>query len=136
MKYPVLITNQGETIAVAYDPAGIELAVQEHFVEPDIYLVGICFMAAEFSNGLMCDLEEITVYPYDELEEQQPSPEVTKLVEALEGIINPIQFIQERLREGERLDGMVAVQLANDAEYLKGIAKAALATYRKQGGNL
>ena len=84
MNFPVLITQQGETIAVAYDQAGIELAVQEHYVEPDIYLVGIGFMKAEFSDGMSCDLEEVVVYPYDGLGEQQPTPEVEKLVEALE----------------------------------------------------
>ena len=63
MKFPVIITHQGETIAVAYDQAGVELAVQEHFVEADIYLVGIGFMKAVFSDGLMCDLEEVEVYP-------------------------------------------------------------------------
>ena len=84
MNFPVLITQQGETIAVAYDQAGIELAVQEHYVEPDIYLVGIGFMKAEFSDGMSCDLEEVVVYPYDGLGEQQPTPEDEKLVEALE----------------------------------------------------
>ena len=88
MNYPVLITQQGETIAVAYDQAGIELAVQEHYVTPDNYLVGIGFMKAEFSDGMSCDLEEVVIYPYAELEEQQPSPEVAKLVEALEEIID------------------------------------------------
>lgn len=63
MNYPVLITQQGETIAVAYDQAGIELAVQEHYVTPDNYLVGVGFMKAVFSDGLMCDLEEVEVYP-------------------------------------------------------------------------
>ncbi len=63
MNFPVLITQQGETIAVAYDQAGIELAVQEHFADPDIYLVGVGFMKAVFSSELMCDLEEITIYP-------------------------------------------------------------------------
>jgi len=67
MNYPVLITNQGETIAVAFDSAGIELAVQEHYVEPDIYLVGVSFMTAEFSDGVSCDLEEITIYPSPDL---------------------------------------------------------------------
>ena len=66
MNYPVIITHQGETIAVAYDQAGIELAVQEHFVNPDIYLIGTGYMKAVFSDGLMCDLEEITIYPYDD----------------------------------------------------------------------
>ena len=63
MNYPVLITQQGETIAVAYDQSGIELAVQEHYVTPDNYLVGVGFMKAVFSDGLMCDLEEVEVYP-------------------------------------------------------------------------
>lgn len=75
MNYPVLITQQGETIAVAYDQLGIELAVQEHYVTPDNYLVGVGFMKAVFSDGLMCDLEEVVVYPYDEDAEQQPTPE-------------------------------------------------------------
>lgn len=66
MNFPVIITHQGEPIAVTYNLSGIELAVQEHFVEPDIYLVGVGFMKAEFSNGLSCDLEEITIYPYDD----------------------------------------------------------------------
>lgn len=66
MNFPVIITHQGEAIAVVYDMPSIELAVQEHFVEPDIYLVGVGFMKAEFSNGLSCDLEEITIYPYDD----------------------------------------------------------------------
>lgn len=63
MNCPVLISHQGETIAVAYDLSGIERAVQERFVDPNIYLVGVSFMKAEFSNGMTCDLEEFTVYP-------------------------------------------------------------------------
>ena len=63
MNYPVLITQQGETIAVAYDQAGIELAVQEHYVTPDNCRVGVGVMKAVFSDGLMCDLEEVEVYP-------------------------------------------------------------------------
>ena len=67
---------------------------------------------------------------------EHPAPEVAKLVEALEEIVNPVRFMRERLEEGEQLNGMVAVQLAKDAEYLKGIAIAALATHRKQGGDV
>ena len=66
MNFPVIITHQGEAIAVVYNLSGTEQAVQEHFVEPDIYLVGVGFMKAVFSNGLECDLEEITIYPYDD----------------------------------------------------------------------
>lgn len=61
-------------------------------------------------------------------------PDVTQLVEALEEISDPIRFMGERLKEGERLNGMAAVQLAGDASYLRGIAIAALAAHRKQGG--
>ena len=59
---------------------------------------------------------------------------VQRLVDALEEIIHPVRFMQERLEEGERLNGMVAVQLAEDAEYLRGIAIATLAAHRKQEG--
>lgn len=58
---------------------------------------------------------------------------VQGLVDALEEIIHPVQFMQERLEEGEQLNGMVAVQLADDAEYLRDIAIAALEVHRKKG---
>ena len=64
--------------------------------------------------------------------EQQSAPDVSGLVKALEEIINPVRFMQERLEEGMRLNGMAAVQLAEDAEYLRDIAIAALEAYRKQ----
>lgn len=63
----------------------------------------------------------------------QPDPSVSALVEALEEISDPIRFMEERLEEGERLNGMAAVQLAKDASYLRGIALKALATYHNQG---
>ena len=63
---------------------------------------------------------------------QQPAPDVSALVEALEEISDPIRFMEERLEEGERLNGMAAVQLAGDASYLRGIARAVLAAHRKQ----
>ena len=62
----------------------------------------------------------------------QPTPDVVKLVKALEEIINPVRFMQERLEEGMRLNGIAAVQLAEDSEYLRDIAIAALEAYRKQ----
>ena len=65
---------------------------------------------------------------------QQPTPDVGELIVALEEIIHPVRFMQARLEEGEQLNGMVAVQLTKDPEYLKDIAKAALANYRKQIG--
>lgn len=68
--------------------------------------------------------------------EQVPTSDVAALVEALEEIINPVRFMQERLEEGEQLNGMAAIQLAKDPEYLKDIAKAALTNYHKHKGDL
>lgn len=58
------------------------------------------------------------------------------LMEALEEIIAPIPFMEKRLKDDERLNGLVAVQLAQDAEYLRDIAYKAITTYRKQKGDL
>lgn len=55
--------------------------------------------------------------------------DVEKLAEALQEIINPIEKMRKDLKEDERLEGMYAVQLSNDANYLKSIAKKALAGY-------
>ena len=50
-----------------------------------------------------------------------------KLYEALKRIANPIDSIKkEGLKEGLELNGNVAIQLADDANYLKEIAKKAL----------
>ena len=62
--------------------------------------------------------------------------ECVRLATALEEIIAPIPFMEKRLEEGERLNGLVAVQLAEDAEYLRDIAYKAVTTYRKQKGDL
>lgn len=53
-----------------------------------------------------------------------------RLVEALEEITNPIKAMESRLKEGERLDGISAIRIAYDVEYLKQIATKALAEYR------
>jgi hypothetical protein len=52
--------------------------------------------------------------------------EIAKLRVALEEIAQPIAFIRKNLKEGEALNGSMAIALANDPNYLKGIAKAAL----------
>jgi hypothetical protein len=49
-----------------------------------------------------------------------------RLKSALEQIAEPIGWMQKNLKEGERLDGGYAIMLSNDANYLKGIARAAL----------
>lgn len=45
---------------------------------------------------------------------------------ALEEIADPIRFMRERLQEGYTLDGGMAIQLSNSANYLKEIARKAL----------
>lgn len=56
-----------------------------------------------------------------------PSQE-DRMRKALEEIENPIATMQKRAdAAGTRLDGMIANQIANDPNYLKGIARAALA---------
>lgn len=51
-----------------------------------------------------------------------------KMQDALRQIENPIEhFRQMAADEGAGLDGVMVVTLANDAEYLKGIARSALA---------
>lgn len=47
--------------------------------------------------------------------------------EALHEIIEPISYMKRRLQDGERLNGVAALQLANDVEYLRGIARTAIA---------
>jgi len=49
-----------------------------------------------------------------------------ELREALERIANPIAYMERNLKEDERLNGMMAIQISNNAEYLKGIADAAI----------
>lgn len=63
MNFPVIITHQGETIAVAYDQAGIELAVQGYFHDDTLQLFAAQGGVASFNTGLVCDLEEVVVYP-------------------------------------------------------------------------
>lgn len=53
--------------------------------------------------------------------------EVERLRSALEEIENPIFFMQKRADdEGRQIDGAESVRLANDANYLRRIARDAL----------
>ena len=53
------------------------------------------------------------------------------LEEALQEIADPLKFMRQRAEAaGDKLDGFVAVQLANDANYLRGIASKALSAPR------
>lgn len=48
------------------------------------------------------------------------------LVKALERITEPIKHMLSDLKEGEQLNGQYTIQLSNDPEYLKSIARKAL----------
>jgi len=45
---------------------------------------------------------------------------------ALEEIVNPVRALRERTPAGYEFDARVALELANNPEYLRGIARAAL----------
>lgn len=54
------------------------------------------------------------------------STRLEKAILALKEIVNPIPFMQERVRSDERLDGEKAVAMADSPNYLKRIASDAL----------
>lgn len=54
-----------------------------------------------------------------------------ELVEALEEIVNPIKYMKQRLKEGEQINGIYAVELSKDHNHLKSIAQQALKNYQQ-----
>lgn len=60
----------------------------------------------------------------DEVLELQSENE--RLKAALEEIVDPIKAMKEKLKDGEKLNGLYAVDLSNNANYLKRIAENAL----------
>lgn len=58
---------------------------------------------------------------------QNPQAEVLRLRVALDEIASPIPFMHKRAEaEGGKLDGRMAVELSDDANFLKAIAREAL----------
>lgn len=57
----------------------------------------------------------------------QGQKEVQRLREALEEIADPIKFMRARLEDGEQLNGVYAIQMAESGSYLREIAKRAIA---------
>lgn len=51
---------------------------------------------------------------------------INELTNSLQSIAFPIRYMESQLQEGERLNGAATVQLSNDPEYLKGLAKDVL----------
>jgi hypothetical protein len=62
----------------------------------------------------------------NEFENSQLKKQVEYLKSALEKISNPIKSMEQELKEGETLNGQYAIQLSNDASYLKSIALNAI----------
>lgn len=89
------------------------------------YLVDNC--------GLRDPKVELIVKHVDHYFSPSPLPSCQVLREALEKIANPINFMQAELKEGETINGQMAIQLSNDAAYLKSIAITALAAPSDDG---
>ena len=61
--------------------------------------------------------------------------ELAECIAALEKIANPIGAMKRALPVGATLNGAMATTLSNDPNYLKGIAKAALAARKGEGNH-
>lgn len=59
--------------------------------------------------------------------------ETVRLRRALEEVAYPIKAMESRLKPDEKIDGVTAVALANNAEYLRSIALKALAALQEAG---
>ena len=55
-----------------------------------------------------------------------------RLLEALKEISDPIAYMRARLKPGEVLNGQMANSLSNDPNFLKSIAREALAQYEQE----
>lgn len=58
---------------------------------------------------------------YDELLKQRD-----ELKEALKRIADPIEYMRQNLKEGESLNGQMAIRISENASYLQDIAKTAI----------
>lgn len=62
--------------------------------------------------------------------------ELDQLREAMEEIVNPVEFMRRRSdASSSKLDGLMAIALAKDPEYLRAIARSALATMKEGSAN-
>ena len=67
-------------------------------------------------------------------ERQQHIKRIEELEGALNNIENPITYLRrEAEKDGAKLNGAAAVSLAEDASFLKGIARQALSTNEDKG---
>lgn len=78
------------------------------------------------SYGVACD--DIMADEIDRLR-----AELAECIVALEKIANPISAMKRALPVGATLNGAMATTLSNDPNYLKEIAKAALAARKGEG---
>lgn len=119
---------QGNHVGFCADTA-LTLAERTFSTKIDEQLAEDVIQFARRQYDLYCEMFPNPL-PTELPSEQHSVPNRTVLEEALKEILYPVRYMQERLEEGMQLNGLAAVQLANDAEYLRDIAKRALATYR------
>lgn len=84
-------------------------------------------------NGTRMDIiyAAMDIYRESPVVQDEKDARIKELEEALDEIINPIKYMRLRLKEGERLEGMMAVALSKDASHLQSIARKALLTTSK-----
>lgn len=97
---------------------GMEWNIHIHHTDED----RICFM----SNMGESRVDEVEANARLIAVAPDLAAEVVRLRKALEEIVEPTAAMEDRLEDGERLDELMAIALAHDAAYLKGIARAAL----------
>lgn len=81
-----------------------------------------------------CRSKKITVYDPNYWDAALEAMEIyaNEYKKALEKIANPLKYLQDEAeRDGCKLNGVMAAQLCNDANWLKSIATKALNTLNK-----
>ena len=113
---------------------GIKDQPDGYYSNDAIFQAGAASRDAEFArlraiNSKLCEKSNWYVIHTARLEEErdQLRAQINVLREALEEIADPIKFMRARLEDGEQLNGVYAIQMAESGNYLREIAKRALA---------
>ena len=88
-------------------------------------IVGVVCDELDYEHGNFQFYKEEVLQAMDEYASDLQS-ENERLKAALEEIVDPIKAMKEKLKDGEKLNGLYAVDLSNNANYLKRIAENAL----------
>ena len=89
------------------------------------------FQSAEISSAGIAGWGNTMADAADEIDRLRA--ELAECIVALEKIANPISAMKRALPVGATLNGAMATTLSNDPNYLKEIAKAALAARKGEG---